>query len=298
MGELSEYEKQIILLYFANSYEMNQKKEVIRILIVCPNGIGASHILKERLMKEIPEIQSITIIDIDRLIHTDTAMYDVILSTMKLPHFKHEYLVVSPLLLDDELKKVKERIALKDCQIMEKEDTSWQFGQLEQTTNLIQWVYQLVNQCSLYSLSQKNSIEEYVSNIIDTIKFQVLEADTCKKSLTERIHVAPIGIPDSHIALLHAKTSGVTREIVHFFELNNTVTMEAMNHEMIEVKRFLLMIAPENITNDKQELLGSISTSLVMNDDHLRLFESGNIQSIKDVLSNTLMKQLMTHEER
>lgn len=106
----SPTEAQLILLYFANSYASESGLKKMATLIVCPNGIGTASILKMRLHKEIPEINLIKIAKASELNEVEPARYDLILSTVNLPGFNWNYIVVSPLLLDDEIQQIKTRI--------------------------------------------------------------------------------------------------------------------------------------------------------------------------------------------
>lgn len=296
-GKMNEYERQLILLYFANAYENSETQGNFSALIICPNGIGASRILKERLSKQFKEIQQIDVADVNQLMTLDYSQYDVILSTMKLPHFDGDYLVVSPLLLDDELNKIKQMVQNHGKKDNQTSINDWQFTDLEQMTRLMKWVYQLVNQCQLYQVANdSNQMDVILAKMMMEISQSILDIDQCVFDLKKRMDLAPIGIPDSQIALLHAKTPGVTEAFVSLFELEEPIEMEAMDHERIRVKRFVLMLAPSDIEEEKQELLGTISTTLVMNNDNLQLFQSGAIERIKDVLSKSLMEHLILNE--
>ncbi len=100
-------ELQLLLLYFANEYTSKQNYKNISVLIICENGIGTSAILGERLKQEIPEIKHIKLSKVSDLPNLNLRDYDLILSTLELKGFPRDYQLVSPLLLDDEVERVK-----------------------------------------------------------------------------------------------------------------------------------------------------------------------------------------------
>lgn len=72
------------------------------------------------------------------------------------------------------------------------------------------------------------------------------------KRLLKRIRLAPVGIPNSHLALLHTSSPDITRCSFTIFDLDNEITLAAMDHNEIQVKRILLMLGPEDLSEVEQ----------------------------------------------
>ena len=98
---------QLILVYFAKRYTSSITRSDLSALVVCENGIGTSAILRERIKQEIPEIKEISLSRVSNLNNLDLKNYDLVLSTLKLKGFSRDYLLVSPLLLDDEIQQIR-----------------------------------------------------------------------------------------------------------------------------------------------------------------------------------------------
>ena len=68
--------------------------------------------------------------------------------------------------------------------------------------------------------------------------------------------------------------------------------MTAMDQSKIIVKRQLLLLAPEDLPEASANVLGMISSFLVMSDQTLQLFESGNCQEIAAAIAQQYLGQV------
>lgn len=70
--------------------------------------------------------------------------------------------------------------------------------------------------------------------------------------------------------------------------------MKAMDYDEVRVKRFLLLLAPSKSNKDETKALGTVSSTLVMNNDSISLFEKGGTSDLKEFLAEnfwTLLEQ-------
>ena len=116
-----------LVMHFAAAIERTfRTNRRIRAVVFCSSGIGTSKMLSSRLQREIPEIDivgNVSVFDVHLL---DKSKYDLIISTVILPIEPDKYIRVSPLLSEEELFRVKERIVHLTM-------PSWQEIQEEQT---------------------------------------------------------------------------------------------------------------------------------------------------------------------
>src|SRR5699024_9646106 len=70
-----------------------------------------ARILATRLQQNFPEIKTIKTISMLALKDVQIDQYDIILSTIKLHQFNHQYIIVSPMLLEDELIEIQKYLA-------------------------------------------------------------------------------------------------------------------------------------------------------------------------------------------
>lgn len=111
-------------------------------------------------------------------------------------------------------------------------------------------------------------------------------------ALEKRERLAPIGLPDSSLALLHTTSCAIKRCHFAIFELTEPITMQAMDQRLIAVKRMLVLLAPENMSQIEQDALGTISSMIIMNDDTLTLFEQGDQKTLQSELAKRFLKEI------
>ena len=68
--------------------------------------------------------------------------------------------------------------------------------------------------------------------------------------------------------------------------------MAAMDQSQIMVKRQLLLLAPDDLPEASANVLGMISSFLVMSDQTLRLFEEGNCPEIAAGIAQQYLGQV------
>ncbi|MDN7145447.1 HTH domain-containing protein [Liquorilactobacillus mali] len=295
-------EEQLILLYFANSYTSDSKIQKMKTLIVCPNGIGTASILKSRLQREIAEIHTVRIAKVSELNNVDLGQYDLILSTVSLPGFSWNYLVVSPLLLDEEVQQVKALIRklggrreYVEEQNKKVADAVYDKGQ-EKLTLLAQEVNEANEFVESVEISKINSTGDLGSTldlILEVISEKVTsEKQEIKAELLKRIQLAPVGIPRATIALVHATNLNVKRPFFNIYDLTEPIDMLAMDQAPIKVSRILLMLGPTPMTDFQNVLMGTVSGAIVMSNFTTGIFEKGNQEQVRDLIATQFLEQI------
>ncbi|WP_269146572.1 PTS sugar transporter subunit IIA [Lactobacillus crispatus] len=112
------------------------------------------------------------------------------------------------------------------------------------------------------------------------------------KNLLKRVRMAPVGIPNSHIALLHTRSPEITRCSFTMFDLDNEISLQSMDHDTIQVKRVLLMLAPDNLTAPEQRVMSTISSMIIMSSQNLDLFTNGSQKEIKEAIAALFLQDL------
>lgn len=295
-------EEQLILLYFANSYTSDSKIQKMKTLIVCPNGIGTASILKSRLQREIAEIHAVKIAKVSELNNVDLSQYDLILSTVSLPGFGWNYLVVSPLLLDEEVQQVKslirklggrrEYVAEQNKKLT---DAVYDNGH-ETLTLLAQKVKeanQLVDSVEVSKVDSNGDLESTLDLILESISKKITsEKEEVKVELLKRIRMAPVGIPRATIALIHATSSNVKTPFFNIYDLTKPIDMLAMDQAPIKVSRILLMLGPTPMTDFQNILMGTVSGAIVMSNFTTGIFEKGNQEQVRDLIATQFLEQI------
>ncbi|MCI5761495.1 MAG: helix-turn-helix domain-containing protein [Ligilactobacillus agilis] len=292
-------EYQLILLYFANEYTNRRYLQDLAALIVCENGIGTANILASRLKKELPEIKRVSITHLAVLGQVDLQQYDLILSTLELPGFPREYQLVSPLLLNDEVKRLKDYLAnyhrpdygqVKTSLVKHKNALK----KLSQMKAYLDLSLKLITQTQVHKVANQGSdlgasVEETLAHIPGEI---INDKEEVTLALLRRINLAPIGIPDTNLALLHTSDAGVNQCYFGIYELAHPIKMLGMDREEMQVSRYTLMVAPKEVTDLEQKVLGIISSSIVMNSENTNVFETGTSEAVQELLANQLLNEI------
>ncbi|WEV71189.1 HTH domain-containing protein [Lactobacillus sp. ESL0785] len=297
---LSLSELELLLLYFANEYT-NINNKTFAALIVCENGIGVSSILRSRIMQEIPNINNITLSKISDLQNLNLKKYNLILSTTELRNFTHDYLLVSPLLPKEQVTRIKNYLAhprIKNNQVKQQShdvNTQGAEKRLSQATIDLLFCNELVNSIKVEQITTNYvDIIDLIAQCLLKISSSVVrDGNMVAQKIYERIKIAPVGIPDSNIALFHTSNIAIKRCQFTIFDLKKKLKLESMDHNYIDVNRILLMLGPDNLSSAEQKVMSLISSMIIMNDVNLKLFSVGSEQQIKDVVARECLTDIL-----
>lgn len=270
-----------IVLHFASTYEKIIARKNISVLVICSSGIGMAKILKNRLQKNVLEISSITTARLSELERLNLEGYDLILSTIFLEGFELDYQLVTPLLMDDEINTVRMSI-----QELNKQST-FTSTYLEKSTDennfkdyyeKIAMINQLLEQFNLTKWNDYGNLDELIHSIcIDLEKrFILSNPKKVKDKLLNRMKIAPIGIPDTNMALFHCVDSEILQPYFGMYDIPKTFEMRSFDKEKIKMNRVLLMIGPDPLSQSAQEVLGIISSNIVESDLNLEIFNTSS----------------------
>lgn len=303
--EFTEYhfsttEQELILLYFANSFENASNTGRLKALVICANGIGAASILKSRLQQEIPAIAEVSIAKVSQLKMIHPNHFDLILSTLKLPGFNWNYQVVSPLLLGDELQRIKEIVRSLSKKIpfqpatkpVKANDNA--LTQIEENYQRIALCRQLLQQIELVEIANgEQNLQQVLALILQKISPAIVtNPQVIQAEMLKRVKLAPVGIPDSQIALVHATDETVKCPFFSIYQLQQPLKMLAMDQSEILVERVLLMTGPAPMSDFENLLMGSISSSIVMNNHNTQVYAAGSLAEIKNVVALQFLNQI------
>ncbi|UFJ39891.1 BglG family transcription antiterminator [Brevibacillus humidisoli] len=273
-----------------------------RALVVCSSGIGSSKILATRLQKEIPELVSlrnVSLFDIGRIPKSE---YEVIISTVPLPLDDQPYIVVSPLLPEDEIRKV--RSFLQKSSISSSSPTEaavWHMAerarQVKQPINQLKSVHQytgyaiqLVEGFQLQSLNNQGwELEELLSAICKSLsqKGTVRDKEAVVQLLLEREKVSGLGITGTRMALFHGRHVQVVRPSFTAHRLQQPIYLRSMDDQQMAIHIVLLLLGPKEMSKEGLEVLSKIS-SLLIEEEMIAALESADEQVAAGYLQERL----------
>lgn len=292
-----------IVIHFATSLERYPISKDLSVLVICSSGIGTARILESRIRKYLPEFKKVQIGKISQMSQIDYKDYDLILATIFLPGFTLPYKVISPLLLEDEITEIRSQLyQLKSTQAMTtKESLSPRLEMSSQQAELsFQEVYetmrvanQLLSSFDLKKVQANETIEETLSQIIkDLTGTIVTDAKEVTQRVIDRYLIAPIGIPQTNMALFHCVDEEVKEPLFAIYELDKTFSIPSMDRKGIALQRILLMLAPESMPESQKVLLGKISSSIIESDLNTEIYMSGSKEKIYELLSTLFVNEV------
>src|SRR5699024_7994084 len=103
--QIPEDEIAFIVLHFGSALVLSEEKMTLHALLICPTGIGTSKMLASRIKQEFTEISSVQTTSMKALQEEDLEVYDLVLSTVRLPFTELPYVLVSPLLYERDIEQ-------------------------------------------------------------------------------------------------------------------------------------------------------------------------------------------------
>lgn len=108
--DISEIEIDYIVIHICAALERRKKKEVdFRVLIVCSGGIGTSQLLLAKLKNRF-DFHVVDVVSAHLLNKRSTAEVDLVISTIPLKEYEGEYILVTPVLSDEDYLRISGKI--------------------------------------------------------------------------------------------------------------------------------------------------------------------------------------------
>ncbi|PRS06184.1 PTS sugar transporter subunit IIA [Bacillus atrophaeus] len=289
----SDDEIAYLVLHFGSALEIKKEEAKIKALIVCSSGIGSSKMLASRLKKELPEIQSFDMSSLIELKDRDIGAYDMIVSTVPIPYENIDYIVVSPLLNEEDANQVKQYIKRKIPLILEKKRRPDNGGCKETD---IPDTLKTAEKMGRYLDSIQHVLKNFTVNNIDTKPddeplphqmFRLLEAEglihDAKKAavcLLEREKQGGLGIPETGMALYHLKNDEIVLPFFKIYDLSKPYEVNGMDGKPLSMSRVLVMMAPADLPAEGTEILSAISSAIIESKESMKAFQNEGEQAL------------------
>ncbi|AEB30730.1 transcriptional regulator MtlR [Carnobacterium sp. 17-4] len=292
----SENDYIYLVIHFASSWENYKKIYGLKAMVICTSGIGTSRILENRLNKHFSELKEITVVSLSEVNDYKLTDFDFIFSTIFLPHFTVRYHLITPMLLSEELVKIK---GLIDECIDQKKDYTLSDSikeinkqnsekiptekTLKEIHHLSKTALGILNYFSIESINGNQPIEESLLWICRQLQdIGVLtDAENVQQKLIERANVAPVGIPGTQMGLFHVRNTHVVSSYFGIYELEQEVPIIGIDRKDMGLKRILIMVAPYPLNVVERDLLGLVSSMVIENDSTTALFDKGEEEAVR-----------------
>lgn len=294
-AEFSNGELAFLVLHFASSLEIQKERVPISALVVCSSGIGTSKMLASRLKKEFPEITQISQASLQDANVLAGKEYDVIISTIGLADVNREYILVSPLLPENEVEKVR-RFLQKNMPVItgkkgyqaDKKPKKRQpvVDSLEKLQEVTTVMIQILKEFSVISIHKKIEIDQLLTFVDEVCveKNSIERKGVLSALLKDREKLGGLGIPGTELALYHARSSDIKQPLFKIIQLDSSLSVKAMDQSVIHMKRMLLLVAPDQMNAEVYELMSVISAAIIEDEAQLAAFTHGTQKNVYDLL--------------
>ncbi|UOQ92546.1 BglG family transcription antiterminator [Halobacillus shinanisalinarum] len=289
-----------IVMHFASALLNMRETRGLHVLVVCSSGMGTAKILAAKLQQQFYEIEGVehrSLFDLEKLDHQS---YDLTISTIPLSDFT-DYVLVNPMLPLKDVHKVQH--AVRKAKMNERMKRVKLANPLHVKGESIQSIQQSVESIQHYAATVNQIIEHLAvlqtnesdkqRALIEACEYlqriQVLnDANKVVHALLEREEVGGLGIPDTKLAIYHAKLREIIQPCFMMITLKKEARVLGMDGEMMASDRFIIMLAPSNLTSRGNEVLSYLSSLIVEEKECTKVLESDDEEQMKNYFSNKL----------
>ncbi|MBN2909463.1 BglG family transcription antiterminator [Polycladomyces sp. WAk] len=311
---IPEEEIGYLVLHFASSLErMNEPKE-LHALIICSSGIGSSKMLATRIRKELPEIKRLHYASVFDLTSINLDDYDVIISTIPLAGFAKEYVLVNPMLTENDVKNIRDWIhgrrpkrrrnntSVNRTSVREEEASTGVSGERTRTCRIpFQDIHEYSGIISTVLEGFRLTICENPQGIEDVLRAACCDLqrrgviehpEAVTEALLERQRMRGLGIPGSSLALFHTRSPYVRKPSFTIWGWTTPLAIRAMDDTQTWTRNLLLMLSPETASKKALEVLSHISALIIESEESMALFDSQDQEAIASYLNERFQQFL------
>lgn len=289
-----------LVIHFASAILGNDEIKEHKTLVVCSSGIGTSKILSTKLQKELPGLKTVNVSLFD-LPKINLKEYATIISTIPLKDFHQDYLLVSPLLSETEIDKIRRSIIsskhftrIEEDQYEVKKQVQLDHEDfivnIRKTKNYSEAIYDILRGFFIFKIDQNVTIEHALQTICDSPLLKSVISDTKEvvTALIKREELGGIGIPGTSLALYHTRSDSIVKPSFSIGRLMNPIVRKAMDDTNIEIDTILLMLSPTNSSEEALEILSSISSFIIRDEQSIEQFQTGSEEELLNVIATEL----------
>jgi mannitol operon transcriptional antiterminator len=288
-----------LVMHFGSALLGYRKAKDLSALIICSSGIGTSKMLATRLKQELPEIKRFQIASLFELNQLSIDDFDLVISTIQLPNFSSDYIVVSPILTQEEMKKLRNYIRHQMIEEIHKEtplmDRKFPDSQpVEKTIKRMENIHEysaaistILRGFQLLTVTEPQTVEQVLKEACEFLYKQGVIRDVgfITKALLEREKRGGLGIPNTKLVLYHTRNEWVLHPSFTIVSLKKPLRVKAMDQSEIQAESLLLLLSPKQLSSQGLEVLSFISSLIIENEQSIKIFESNNVHSLSSYLA-------------
>ena len=274
------------------------------VLVVCTSGLGSSKLLTSRLEREIAEIKIKKQISLIDFYSEDIDDYDLILSTIPLYLENDQYIMVSPLLTEDDAIQIKRRIRHHRIKTLSTVISKRQATRMANVPSSSLALLYETNGISKLGIEMLNNIK-FLSNLglqtnlvkgIGSYFYRIgMQNDPDFLSKYDEINNSCFVIPNSKMAYAELCIKEATSPIILTVKLDEAKTYSFGVNELSNINTVLILFYPYFEEAYLMDFLHDIPLMIIEDSQSIKIFESGNPKSVRVLLENRFAQYLAQH---
>lgn len=274
-----------------------ENKRIVFVGLVCASGIGISRLMASRLQKFLKTRVKLTTYGKADLTPFVLERNDFFVSNMELYDIDAEVVQVSPLLPEEDLLRIEEKVKQYEITVKKQENDA-EFGQqMEKINNLAGRIKEIIRNFMCIRIANEANFQQMLESAAKKITpYQDIQTRIVE-NIKKREDIATQMVPELEIALLHTRVSGIFQ--VGFYVCIPDSHPFFINPYLQGSKAAIIMLIPED--EQKQEnsqLLGFLSECLIEEPMFLEDIKSGDELRIKESLVRLLKQYFNQYIDR
>lgn len=296
---ISNDEIGFLTLHFASAVTELREAPKVSTLVVCTSGIATSRMLTKKLLSKFPQLTIIEQGSISDLKKMDMGEFDLIISTVGIRDADFDYIQVSPMLSDEDEKKL-ERVVNNKLLISSRKHARTKESQLlsDMDSNLLNLVHVMDGGNRLIrdlltnfvmDRTDEKDLTALLGRAFATLPLPEETKEDVLSMLLEKSETTGSAIPGTSLALVHGRSDRLHESVYCVYRNRKPIKILGMDSKMMDVDTVLLLAAPESLGEMELELLSAISIGL-LEKDNVVIYEKGDEGQILALIQQQLKR--------
>lgn len=285
-----------IVLYFAVSMDRITQKS-FRVMVVCSSGMGSAKMLASRLEREIPELYIKKVTSFITMQKEDLTDYDLVLSTVPINLKTIDCLKVSPLLTQEDLILVQEKIKRHKYKILKKINRAQaalkenHYVAMRNAYQLMEWSLDIIDHFRIYEVGELGYEKDFVINQLNTLKSMGVElsGQELEDYMSEKGNVGRFVIPLTQICYSECYLKSISKPIMFMYRLK---TKQKFMDMPWLVSHIICFFYPSDLNQLQERFLRNFSSQIIEDGDILKTIEAGEASEIQQIFASRLRKYI------
>ncbi|KLU60328.1 transcriptional regulator MtlR [Peptococcaceae bacterium CEB3] len=297
--EVTDDEVGYVTMHFLASRErLKGQSAKIDALLVCASGIGTSRMLVAKL-KNVPQLNVVATASVLKIAEAmEKYNPKVILSTIPLQRDDIKVIVINPLFLPEDVKKLERELNLKISFRAEEQGPAPRQEYLDQVRAIKDYGTQVSiltkNVCfaAIHSRQSKGIVTELLRELAGRQLLKEAQVQSLRGTLLDREGRGTIVLPQRNFAIYHCASAEISEPMVAVGRLDKPVQLLNLLGKKEQVTTAFLMLAPAEV-RESLEVIGDISGVMIEEGDFVsRINASSGVEECRALLEEALLKKL------